>query len=72
MDIRRNSRRCLMAGVLMAFALAAAPAAELNPAAVAYKLPDQIPWSTPDARGVQTAVLVGDPSKPGFYMVFTK
>jgi hypothetical protein len=32
----------------------------------------QIPWSAPDARGVQNAVVVGDPSKPGFYVVFTK
>jgi hypothetical protein len=47
-------------------------AAELNPAAVVYKLPAQIPWSTPDARGVQTAVVAGDPSKPGFYAVYTK
>jgi hypothetical protein len=47
-------------------------AAELNPAAVIYKLPDQIKWSEPDARGVQNAVLVGDPAKPGFYAVMTK
>jgi quercetin dioxygenase-like cupin family protein len=47
-------------------------AAELNPAAVAYKLPDQIKWSEADARGVQTAVVAGDPSKPGFYAVLTK
>jgi hypothetical protein len=47
-------------------------AAELNPAAVAFKLPDQIPWSTPDARGVQTAVMAGDPAKPVFYVVLTK
>src|ERR1051325_3176804 len=26
----------------------------------------------PDARGVQNAVLVGDPAKPGFYAVMTK
>ena len=49
-----------------------AHAAELNPAAVIYKLPDQIKWSEPDARGVQTAVVAGDPSKPGFYAVLTK
>jgi hypothetical protein len=47
-------------------------AAELNPAALAYKLPDQIQWTKPDARGVQTAALVGDPDKPGFYVVLTK
>ena len=47
-------------------------AAELNPAAVIYKLPDQIKWSEPDARGVQNSVLVGDPAKPAFYAVMTK
>jgi hypothetical protein len=47
-------------------------AAELNPAALAYKLPDQIPWSAPSAQGNQNAVLVGDPDKPGFYIVLTK
>jgi len=47
----------------------ASPAAELNPAAVIYKLPDQIPWGPVDARGAQSAVVVGDPAKPGFYIV---
>jgi hypothetical protein len=58
--------------ISLAAMLSISSAAELNPAAVVYKLPDQIPWSTPDARGVQNAVVVGDPSKPGFYVVFTK
>jgi hypothetical protein len=52
--------------------LSISTAAELNPAAVLYKLPDQIPWSPVDARGAQNAVVVGDPNKPGFYMVYTK
>ena len=56
--------------------LAAAPAigaaAELNPAAVTYKLPDQIPWGPVDGRGAQTAIVVVDPTKPGFYMVYNK
>jgi quercetin dioxygenase-like cupin family protein len=47
-------------------------AAELNPAAVVYKLPDQVKWSAADSRGVQSAVLVGDPSKPGFYAMYVK
>jgi hypothetical protein len=47
-------------------------AVELNPAAVVYKLPEQIPWQAPTPAGNQTAVLVGDPAKPGFYMVFFK
>jgi len=52
--------------------LSLSSAAELNPAAVIYKLPDQIPWSPVDARGAQNAVVVGDPAKPGFYAVYTK
>ncbi|MBV8534790.1 MAG: cupin domain-containing protein [Alphaproteobacteria bacterium] len=51
----------------------AAVAGDLNPAAVAFKLPDQIPWkSNPENPGVQNAVLAGDPSKPGLYVVMTK
>jgi quercetin dioxygenase-like cupin family protein len=64
--------RYLVIPISLAGMLSMSSAAELNPAAVAYKLPDQIPWSTPDARGVQTAVVAGDPNKPGFYAVLTK
>jgi quercetin dioxygenase-like cupin family protein len=49
-----------------------AHAAELNPAAVTFKLPDQIPWSQPNPNGAQNAVLVGDPSKEGLYINMTK
>ena len=49
-----------------------APAVELNPAAVQFKLPDQIPWSPVDARGAQVAVLAGDPDKPGPYVLMNK
>jgi len=50
----------------------AAQAVELDAAAVIYKLPDQIQWNPPTPAGVQNAVLVGDPAKPGFYMVLVK
>jgi hypothetical protein len=58
----------------LAFAsmLSISSAAELNPAAVIYKLPDQIPWGPVNAAGAQVAVLVGDPTKPGFYAVYNK
>ena len=49
----------------------AARAGELNPAAVIYKLPDQIEWKEGRIPGVQQAVMVGDPAKPGLYMVLT-
>ena len=64
--------RYLALPVSFAGMLSIGSAAELNPAAVVYKLPDQIPWSPVDARGAQSAVVVGDPSKPGFYMVYNK
>ncbi|WP_244485402.1 cupin domain-containing protein [Bradyrhizobium tropiciagri] len=72
MTASSRSWRHLMTPLLFAGTLSASSAAELNPAAVTYKLPDQIPWSQVDARGAQNAVVVGDPSKPGFYMVYTK
>ena len=72
--MRANVRvwRTLALPVCFAAMLSIGSAAELNQAAVVYKTPDQIPWSQVDARGAQNAVVVGDPSKPGFYMVYTK
>ena len=61
-----------LAGTLSMSSAAEVTPAALNPAALVFKLPDQIPWSPVDARGGQQAVVVGDPSKPGFYMVYTK
>jgi hypothetical protein len=71
----KNTRRLWRTLVMpLAFAgtLSIGSAAELNPAAVIYKLPDQIPWSPVNAAGGQSAVVVGDPSKPGFYAVYEK
>ena len=64
--------RYLMAPLALAGMLGISSAAELNPAAVVYKLPDQIPWGPVNAAGAQSAVVVGDPEKPGFYMVYNK
>ena len=64
--------RYLAAPFVLAGMLSISSAAELNPAAVVYKLPDQIPWSPVNERGAQSAVVAGDPTKPGFYMVYTK
>ena len=72
MTASNRSWRYLMMPLALAGTLSVSSAAELNPAAVTYKLPDQIPWSPVDARGAQNAVVVGDPAKPGFYMVYTK
>jgi len=64
--------RYLVMPISFAGMLSIGSAAELNPAAISYKLPDQIPWSAVDPRGAQNAVVVGDPNKTGFYMVYTK
>src|SRR5260370_21661950 len=45
--------------------------ADLNPAALAYKLPNQIEWKdTP--LGAKMAGMRGDPDKPGPYIVLIK
>jgi len=67
-----RSWRYLMTPLVFAGMLNISAAAELNPAAVIYKLPDQLPWGPVNAAGAQTAVVVGDPAKPGFYMVYNR
>jgi hypothetical protein len=46
-------------------------ATDLDRKVLAYKLPDQISWKE-DAIGAKMAVLQGDPSKPGLYIVLIK
>jgi hypothetical protein len=72
--IRRFARRLPGLALLALVVAGVAPtaAAELNPAAVAFKLPDQIDWKQGTNPGVRNAVLVGDPAKPGLYVVLTK
>jgi hypothetical protein len=48
-----------------------ARAADLDPAAVAYRLPNQITW-TGRPGAAETAVVLGDPSKPGLYIELVK
>jgi quercetin dioxygenase-like cupin family protein len=48
-------------------------AAELNPAAVSVKLPDKLTWRDPTGNAdVNQAVVFGDPTKPGFYVVMNR
>jgi hypothetical protein len=51
--------------------LGAIKAGDLNPAALAFKLPDQIKW-VDNANGASNAVVYGDPAKPGLYIVLNK
>src|ERR1700733_15037001 len=68
------TRRALALMPMIAPMLSSGPAraGELNPAAVTFKLPDQIQWSAPSPAGAQNAVLAGDPSKEGLYVQMVK
>ncbi|MFL6936796.1 MAG: hypothetical protein ACJ8EJ_19320, partial [Xanthobacteraceae bacterium] len=57
----------------IAAAMETASAVELNPQALVYKLPDQLQWRDPlGASGVNQAILQGDPTKPGLYVVLNR
>lgn len=73
MDRRSAPRRWLQiaCAVLVCAWLGAVKASDLNPAAINIKLPDQIKW-TGNPQVSEQAVLYGDPSKPGLYIVLTK
>jgi hypothetical protein len=45
---------------------------ELDPKAVVYTLPENIKWVENERAGNAQAVIAGDPSKPGLYVVLTK
>ena len=66
-------RRCalVLLGIAVAVPLGSAHPPDLNPAAISIQLPEHIKWvDTPD--GKSTAVLYGDPDKPGWYIVLLK
>jgi hypothetical protein len=73
MLISNRPRRSWLVAFLMsaAVSLGFAKATDLNPAAIAYKLPDQIKW-TDEPIGSKHAVVWGDPDKPGLYIVLVK
>jgi hypothetical protein len=75
MSIFRMSHRYLLlavVGIAGLVSLASAkPTNELNPAALKFQLPNQIKW-TDSPSGSSQAIVTGDPSQPGLYVVLTK
>jgi quercetin dioxygenase-like cupin family protein len=66
-------RSVVLAVLLQAIACGTAHVAELDPAAVAYKLPDQIQWKAlADYPGIETSVVAGDPLKAGLYVIMVR
>jgi len=69
---KMRQRHWIVAPLVVLFvSFAGAKATDLNPAAIAYKLPDQIKWSD-DPIGAKMAIMQGDPSKPGLYVALVK
>ena len=66
--------RWLIAHLVVAgLSLGTASAVELNPAAITIKMPDAIKWRDPTgAAPVNQAILQGDPTKPGLYVVMNR
>jgi hypothetical protein len=62
-------RGCLfLLAIAAVLLLSRATAADLNPAALSYKLPKDIPWED-QGNGSVRAILAGDPDKPGLYVL---
>jgi len=55
---------------LLLMMLGSLRAAELDPKAISIQLPKDIKWTSNGSN--QQAILYGDPSKPGIYIVLTK
>lgn len=62
--LRRTISSALLAGLV--FILTPGRAAEPDPKAITFTLPDKIDWKKGAAN--DTAILQGDPSKPGLYI----
>jgi len=65
-----NVQRLALATCLV-LSFGSVSAADLDPKAISIKLPDDIKWVA-NPSGSESAVLVGDPSKPGLYVVLNK
>lgn len=65
-----HPRIAIFGALAIGAALVPTRAAQPDPNVLKYELPDQIHWT--GNGGARQAVLVGDPSKPGLYIVLTK
>ncbi len=61
----------LSLATVLLIALVSIQAADLDPKAIKIELPKDIKW-TSSPSGSEQAILFGDPSKPGLYIVLTK
>jgi hypothetical protein len=60
----------LLAGAAAFMTFGSVMAADLDPSAIHMTLPDKIPWKV--TENSDTAILAGDPTKPGIYVELTR
>ncbi len=67
-----SAKIAILAGCALALLALAPPiGADLNPAALTFTLPQDIPW-VDQGNGSLRAVLAGDPDKPGLYVLLNR
>jgi quercetin dioxygenase-like cupin family protein len=67
------ARPAVVQAAATALWIGSAGAVELDPKVLDFKLPDQLKWRDPlGVSGVNQAILQGDPSKPGLYVVLNR
>jgi len=69
-SMRRAIRLAIV--MILLFGFSSTKAAELDPKAINIQLPKDIKWVKQSGGGAEVATLVGDPSKPGLYIVLQK
>src|SRR5215469_7908488 len=67
-----SHRNAIQGGALNAFQLLAADLVSIDRNARDFRLPDQIEWKGRPGSQTQNAVVFGDPSKPGIYVLLLK
>ena len=65
-------RTLLPVSLFAAITFFSVSAASPDPKVMSYKLPANIQWTENTAAGSANAILAGDPTKPGMYIVLTK
>ena len=61
-----------LAAIMVATMLGGAAAASPDPAVMSFKAPQDIPWKGDPAKGPQTYVFWGDPTRPGPYAMLVR
>ena len=70
--LRKTAYFAALAALVLSAPRSIVTAADLDPKAISIQLPAEIKWVKNANGGAEQAVLVGDPAKPGLYVVLQK